>query len=58
MKAILPIFASFAVFCLGSAAGAEMKLPEIKTQSTPQAVLDEHLDAKQVRLESACCPIS
>jgi len=45
MKAILPIFASFAVVCLGSAAGAEMKLPEIKKQSTPQAVLDEHLDA-------------
>src|ERR1700682_4309830 len=45
MKAILPIFASFAVVCLGSAAGAEMKLPEIKKQSPPQAVLDEHLDA-------------
>jgi hypothetical protein len=45
MKAILAFFASFAVVCLGSAAGAEMKLPEIKKQSTPQAVLDEHLDA-------------
>ena len=45
MKAVLPIFACFALVCLGSAARAEMKLPEIKKQSTPQAVLDEHLDA-------------
>src|ERR1700733_14023302 len=45
MKAILPIFASFAVVCLGSAAGAEMKLPEIKKQPPPKAVLDEHLAA-------------
>jgi SnoaL-like domain len=44
MKAILAISISLAVGA-AFAAHAEMKLPELKKQSNPQAVLDEHLDA-------------
>jgi hypothetical protein len=45
MKTILPTFLSLALIGGSSAALADMKLPEIKKQSSPQAVLDEHLDA-------------
>jgi hypothetical protein len=45
MKAILPIFVGLALVGAGAAALADMKLPELKKQSSPQAVLDEHLDA-------------
>jgi hypothetical protein len=45
MKAILPIFIGLTLIGAGSAAHAQMKLPEIKKQANPQAVLDEHLDA-------------
>jgi hypothetical protein len=40
------IVASLAVLTFGSSIhAADLQLPEIKTQPTPQAVLDEHLDA-------------
>jgi SnoaL-like protein len=45
MKAILSIFVGLALVGASSAALADMKLPELKKQSSPQAVLDEHLDA-------------
>ena len=45
MKVILPISILFAVTAGTCAAQAQMKLPEIKTQPSAQAVLDEHLDA-------------
>ena len=36
-----------------NAQAGEMQLPDIRTQPTPQAVLDEHLDAlNKMRLES------
>src|ERR1700716_1729706 len=45
MKTILPV--SVVLFLMGSifVAQAEMNLPELKKQASPQAVLDEHLDA-------------
>ena len=41
----IAIALSIAVAMLGGAAQAQMKLPELKKQSTPQAVLDEHFAA-------------
>jgi hypothetical protein len=43
MKIVLPL--SLAVALLAGAAQAQMKLPELKKQPTPQAVLDEHFAA-------------
>jgi len=43
MKIILPL--SIAAVLLTATAHAQMKLPELKKQPTPQAVLDEHLAA-------------
>ena len=43
MKFVLPL--SIAIALVGGAAQAQMKLPELKKQPTPQAVLDEHFAA-------------
>ena len=43
MKIILPL--SIAAFLVTATAHAQMKLPELKKQPTPQAVLDEHFAA-------------
>ena len=43
MKVILPL--SIAAMLLTPTAHAQMKLPELKKQPTPQAVLDEHFAA-------------
>jgi hypothetical protein len=43
MKIILPL--SIAAVLMTTAAHAQMKLPELKKQPTPQAVLDEHFAA-------------
>jgi hypothetical protein len=43
MKIILPL--SIAAVLVTATAQAQMKLPELKKQPTPQAVLDEHLAA-------------
>src|SRR3984893_3123574 len=43
MKIILPL--SIAAILMTTAAHAQMKLPELKKQPTPQAVLDEHFAA-------------
>ncbi len=43
MKIILPLAILLAISA-GASAG-DMKLPDLKKQPTPQAVLDEHLDA-------------
>lgn len=43
MKIALPL--SIAIALLAGAAQAQMKLPELKKQPTPQAVLDEHFAA-------------
>jgi SnoaL-like domain len=43
MKIILPL--SIAAMLLTPTAHAQMKLPELKKQPTPQAVLDEHFAA-------------
>jgi len=43
MKIILPL--SIAVVLMTATAHAQMKLPELKKQPTPQAVLDEHFAA-------------
>jgi hypothetical protein len=43
MKFVLPL--SIAIALVGCAAQAQMKLPELKKQPTPQAVLDEHFAA-------------
>ncbi len=45
MKAFLLMSATLAIVAGSSATRADMKLPELKKQSSPQAVLDEHLDA-------------
>src|SRR5260370_38235463 len=41
----IAIALSIAVAMIGGAAQAQMKLPELKKQPTPQAVLDEHFAA-------------
>src|SRR6202021_4335389 len=43
MKIILPL--SIAAFLMTATAHAQMKLPDLKKQPTPQAVLDEHFAA-------------
>jgi hypothetical protein len=43
MKIVLPLSIAFAL--IGGAAQAQNKLPELKKQPTPQAVLDEHFAA-------------
>ena len=43
MKFVLPL--SIAIALVAGVAQAQMKLPELKKQPTPQAVLDEHLAA-------------
>jgi ketosteroid isomerase-like protein len=43
MKIILPL--SIAAVLVTATAHAQMKLPELKKQPTPQAVLDEHFAA-------------
>ena len=43
MKIVLSLLIAFAM--IGGAAQAQMKLPALKKQPTPQAVLDEHLAA-------------
>ena len=45
MRMILPAYLALASFAGVFAAQAEMKLPELKKQPSPQAVLDEHLAA-------------
>jgi len=45
MRNLLPFAAALALLGAAIAAHAEMKLPELKKQPTPQAVLDEHMDA-------------
>jgi hypothetical protein len=45
MRVILPAYVALASFAGIIAAQAEMKLPALKKQPSPQAVLDEHLAA-------------
>lgn len=45
MRALLPVSMMLAIAGGAFAAHAEMKLPDLKKQASPQAVLDEHLDA-------------
>ena len=45
MKITMPLLAAIAVIATASAAHAQMKLPDLKKQPTPQAVLDEHFAA-------------
>jgi hypothetical protein len=45
MKTMLPALAAIAVIGTSFVAQAQMKLPDLKKQPTPQAVLDEHFAA-------------
>jgi hypothetical protein len=45
MKVTIPLLAAIAVIATAPVAHAQMKLPELKKQPTPQAVLDEHFAA-------------
>jgi len=45
MRNALPLSIGFGLFAGAAYAAADLKLPELKKQPTPQAVLDEHLDA-------------
>jgi hypothetical protein len=45
MKIFLPAIAAIAVICTAHMARAQDKLPDLKKQPTPQAVLDEHFAA-------------
>jgi hypothetical protein len=45
MKITMPLLAAIAVIATAPAAHAQMKLPDLKKQPTPQAVLDEHFAA-------------
>ena len=45
MKITMPLLAAVAVIVTAPVAQAQMKLPDLKKQPTPQAVLDEHFAA-------------
>src|ERR1700733_4146935 len=45
MKITVPMLAAIAVIATTSVAHAQMKLPDLKKQPTPQAVVDEHFSA-------------
>ena len=45
MKVTIPLLTAVAVIATAPVAHAQMKLPDLKKQPTPQAVLDEHFAA-------------